>query len=189
MRCHKRVTCHSFHPIPSYLVCGSDDGSWSLHDLASRELLVKVEVGTPISSIEIHPDGLIVAMGLVNGKVVIYDLRTQELAIELEAPAARPVSRIEFSNKGMYLAVSWQNADFMRVYSLHKQCAYVDITAPGCSFDTFAFDRFGQFLLVSAGNNIRAFYYRDFTAAIANFVGRADMLCFNDEGSTIIARD
>lgn len=106
---HKRVTCHSFHPIANYLVCGSDDGSWSLHDIEARQLLCQVDVGTPISSIEVHPDGLIFAMGLVDGRVVIYDLRDQKEAQVLGVSCNKPVQRLEFSNKGMYLAAAWQN--------------------------------------------------------------------------------
>lgn len=31
--CHQNVTCFSFSPIGDFVVCGSDDGSWSMHDL------------------------------------------------------------------------------------------------------------------------------------------------------------
>ena len=36
---HKKVTCFSFQPMERFVVVGSDDGSWSLHDL-EKGLLV-----------------------------------------------------------------------------------------------------------------------------------------------------
>ena len=33
-----------------------------------------------ISSIQFHPDGLIMAIGLASGKILIYDIRDMQLA-------------------------------------------------------------------------------------------------------------
>ena len=66
-----------------------------------------------ISSLKLHPDGLILAIGLTNGKILIYDIRQMILSAELEAPVSSltssttPVKNIEFSNKGINMAVSW----------------------------------------------------------------------------------
>lgn len=31
--CHNNVTAFTFHPIVEYIAVGSDDSSWSLHDI------------------------------------------------------------------------------------------------------------------------------------------------------------
>ena len=72
---HKRVTCFSFHPMQRFLVVGSDDRSWSLHDL-QQGLLIQVQVDQPVTSIQYHPDGLVLAVGLQNGCIRLYDIRT-----------------------------------------------------------------------------------------------------------------
>lgn len=85
VKCHANVTCVSFQPIGDFLVVGSDDCSWSFHDVHNEKLLTKVSTEAPITSIEFHPDGLVLGVGLANGKVIIYDIRTQERAIELQS--------------------------------------------------------------------------------------------------------
>ena len=73
------------------MVVGSDDCSWSLHDIEKKLLLTKVATESPVTSIEFHPDGLVLGVGLANGKVLLYDIRTQEKAIEFEGPSDSPV--------------------------------------------------------------------------------------------------
>lgn len=80
---------------------------------------------------EFHPDGLVLAIGLENGVVIIYDIRTQEKAISLDGPNSSSVKNIQFSNKGFQIAVCWENSDICRVYSLHKQCEFVEIKHAG----------------------------------------------------------
>jgi pre-mRNA-processing factor 19 len=76
-------------------------------------LLVKVQTEVPITAIEFHPDGLVLGVGLENGTVVIYDIRTQDKAITLDGPVkgttSTAVSQIRFSNKGFHLAVAWED--------------------------------------------------------------------------------
>ena len=45
-----------------------------------------MQTDVPITAIEFHPDGLVLGVGLQNGTVIIYDIRTQEKAITLEGP-------------------------------------------------------------------------------------------------------
>jgi len=59
-----------------YVVVGSDDCSWSLHDISKQQFLTKVDTEAPVTSIEFHPDGLVLGVGLQNGKVLLYDIRT-----------------------------------------------------------------------------------------------------------------
>jgi WD40 repeat protein len=37
-----------------------------------------------VTSIQFHPDGLVLAVGLQNGCIRVYDIRTQEMAMELK---------------------------------------------------------------------------------------------------------
>ena len=100
---------------------GSDDCSWSLHDISKGLLLTKIRTEAAVTSIQFHPDSLVLGVGLANGKVLLYDIRTQEKAIEFDGPLATPVRQLLFSNKGYHLAVSWDGSDICRVYQMHKQ--------------------------------------------------------------------
>jgi len=57
-------------------VTGSEDGSWSLHDVNDGKVLVKVQEDSPVKVTEFHPDGLVLAVGLSSGVINIYDIRT-----------------------------------------------------------------------------------------------------------------
>ena len=105
-----------------------------------------------MTAIEFHPDGLVLCVGLSSGKVVLFDLRTQEAATELAGLVSESVKKITFSNKGIHLAVIWENCSKCRVYSLHKNCESTDIEHSGASVKTFAFDHYGQFLVTAAAN-------------------------------------
>lgn len=116
----------------------------------------------PISQIQIHPDGLVLAVGLASGKVLIYDIRDLKAPTELEPPKeGNPVSKLAFSNKGVYLAATWEGLDLCRVYSLHKECAFTDLSHAGKVVSSLAFDAYGGFLMTSADQEVRLFHYKN----------------------------
>jgi WD40 repeat protein len=51
-------------------------------------MLAKFTEDAPISSIEFHPDGLVLAVGLKTGAIKVYDIRDQKVAMELQGPIA-----------------------------------------------------------------------------------------------------
>lgn len=53
--------------------------------------MTKIRTEAAVTSIQFHPDSLVLGVGLANGKVLLYDIRTQEKAIEFEGPLATPV--------------------------------------------------------------------------------------------------
>jgi len=118
----------------------STDGSWSLHDYTRGETLVHLRDQAKISALQFHPDGLIMAIGLTNGKILVYDIRDMQLAAELEAATSAPVNQLSFSNKGIFLVASWENHDTCRVYSLHKAFAVSEIKLAGQAVTSLSFD-------------------------------------------------
>ena len=110
-------------------------------------MLLKVQTEVAITAIEFHPDGLVLGVGLANGTVVIYDIRTQEKAITLEGPVkgstTTAISQIQFSNKGFHLAVAWEEQDICRVYSMHKQNQFVDVKMQDVAVQSICFDHYG----------------------------------------------
>ena len=116
------------------MMVSSRDGSYSFHDLNSFVKLNQFFEEEAITQTQIHPDGLIMAIGLQSGKVKILDIRDMKVAFALDSPQdGCAVTSMAFSNKGVYLAVTWQNYSQCRVYSLHKECEYTSLdvkTAP-----------------------------------------------------------
>ena len=73
--CHDDlITGVTFSPQGFFVVC-SLDGTCSIHDVVNKCVLAKFDVQEKLHAIELHPDGLILAVGLANGKIRVYDIR------------------------------------------------------------------------------------------------------------------
>ena len=88
------ITDVSFAPKAGLIAVASADGSWSLHDYEQGKTLLHLRDQGKITSLQFHPDGLIMAIGLASGKIQIYDIRDMQLAQELEGPASAAVSQL-----------------------------------------------------------------------------------------------
>ena len=64
------------------------------------------------------------------------------------------------------MAASWKNLDICRIFSLHKECAFVDLEHKGNVVTSINFDRFGGFLMTSAGNELTLFNYKSWKKPI-----------------------
>ena len=101
------------------------------------------------------------AIGLSSGKILIYDIRDMGLATELEGPATASVNQIEFSNKGVFMAVSWEGLDTCRVYSLHKGFSFADVKQENVPVTALSFDYYGGFLAIGTSQNITIGNYKN----------------------------
>lgn len=127
------------------------------------------------------------AVGLANGLLNIYDIRNQEKAVSLEGPKSIPVHEIKFSNKGFHMAATWEGHDICRVYSMHKQNQFVDVVMGGSPVQSIGFDYYGQYLAVGSLGEIQIFYYRDFAAPLATICEPATSLIFETNTANLIA--
>ena len=101
------------------------------------------------------------AIGLFSGKILIYDVRDMVLAQELDGPATAAVKQLEFSNKGIFLAASWEGQDSCRVYSLHKGFAFAEIKQSNVPVTNMTFDLYGGFLAVGTAQNMTITSYKN----------------------------
>jgi len=58
------------------------------------------------------------------------------------------VKNLEFSNKGIFLAATWEGQDTCRVYSLHKGFSFADIKQENQAVTSITFDVYGGFIAV-----------------------------------------
>jgi len=74
-----------------------------------------------ITSIEFHPDGLMLAIGFKNGLIKLYDIRTNNELMKIDDKVGYgEVTSLAFSNKGLLIAASWSLMKDCLVYSLRK---------------------------------------------------------------------
>lgn len=57
------------------MVTASSDSTWSFHNVQLGVSLAKFQEEAPITQIEFHPDGLVLAVGLKTGAIKVYDIR------------------------------------------------------------------------------------------------------------------
>jgi pre-mRNA-processing factor 19 len=87
------------HPLGNIILGVSLDGSFSLFDLEGN-LFVKVKAESPLTSAAIHPDGLLLAVGTEDGRVLVWDIKSLTQVAVLDDGHSGRVSGLSFSENG-----------------------------------------------------------------------------------------
>mmetsp|Transcript_31604 Transcript_31604/g.41865 ORF Transcript_31604/g.41865 Transcript_31604/m.41865 type:complete len:209 (-) Transcript_31604:128-754(-) len=164
----EQITDVSFPPLEGVVAVSSADGSWSMHDYRRGTTLLHLRETAKITALQFHPDGLIMAIGLATGSILIYDIRNMELAKTLEGPASAAVSQLSFSNKGIFLAAAWEGQETCHVYSLHKGFAVSEIRQAGQIVTALSFDLYGGFLAVGTSESMVISNYKNWKKILVN---------------------
>jgi len=117
------VVSVQIHPGGQYLLLTSKDGAVTIVKSSTAETLATFSVVTEanVSCAQLHPDGLIHAMGTNDGKVLLWDVKSQTLASTLEIPQKdATVTSIIFSENGYHL-LTCTDANQCIVWDLRKQ--------------------------------------------------------------------
>jgi len=156
VECHKKeVTSISLHPLRSYFATSSLDATWAFHNLEGKTLC-QVNSESPISALQIHPDGQILGTCDDQNVVSIWDLRTQKAATKLEGHKSRP-NCIAFNLNG-YFVGSGDESGIVNIWDLRK----LEATATMDNFGgnrvcALAFDNSGSYLAVGQPYGVELF--------------------------------
>jgi len=107
----------------------SEDGSVGIDAELSAVFEDSGEDVGKCSAIGLHPDGLILATGRDDGKVALWDLKTQKLASVLEGPTDSGISSISFSENGYHFATSTVSGS-VNIWDLRKQNIILSLQSP-----------------------------------------------------------
>jgi pre-mRNA-processing factor 19 len=151
------VTSLTVHPSKHYFVSAAMDSSWALHDIETGKTFVKItdsEHASGYSSVEFHPDGMIMGAGLAEGGLVrIWDVRQQKSVASFPEHGGR-INALAFSENGYILATAAQDSA-VKLWDLRKlinlKTFDLDVDAKVLSLD---FDYSGSYLAVS-GSDVR----------------------------------
>lgn len=128
VKLHKgEITGLAVHPTNTLLGVSSLDKTYSLHSLSTFQSIFQSPAGSgsPYTSLEIHPDGVLVALGTARATVQIYDVRTGQLAVELTPSSDNAesvgysVHTTSFSENGFHLAAPDTSAS-VAIWDLRK---------------------------------------------------------------------
>ena len=151
----------SVHASGALVATGSKDGSWALYDATKGTELKRVAVGSPLSTTNFHPDGVILsAGGATDGIVRVYDLKSCKLAASLKDQHTSGLTAFAFSENGFHCASGdvggvvklWDLRKLTAFQTLQPQAAEGDKAGPIVS--ALAFDDSSSYLAVASGSRV-----------------------------------
>jgi pre-mRNA-processing factor 19 len=151
------VTGVCVHPSAEFFAAASKDGSWAVFDLTTGSKLIHDATSEEWTSVDIHPDGLLIALGSASGVIRIVDIRTGRTSATLQSESSNSaVTSISFSENG-YLVAS-ATSSMVEVWDLRKlnKSGSIPIEGDGKTSVVVRFDPSAQFLAV-AGSDVRIY--------------------------------
>lgn len=112
------VTDISIHPSSLLAVSASLDSHWSLFDLTTKTPVIYQNTSNQLHTINIHPDGRILATDGVLNAITVFDIISGTLITTLRGHNAS-ISSIAFSQNG-YISVSGDANGCLNVWDLRK---------------------------------------------------------------------
>ena len=81
-----------------------------------------------ITTLDFHPDGLLLTTGHESGVLNIWDIRSSKLIKKLSPFKEDPIKSVSFSNLGYYFACASTKSNTVKLFDIRKQFAETAIT-------------------------------------------------------------
>jgi pre-mRNA-processing factor 19 len=147
----------SLHPLNPYFVYGAKNDAWGMFNLETGVKLceVPIDVDAHLSSIAVHPDGLMVATGYSNGIVNIWDVRSQQKAATREEHKSA-VTSLKFSEKAIHLASASHKEPAAVIWNMKKPQNAPHKLAFGASstIRSIDFDQYASYIVTAYDSNL-----------------------------------
>ncbi|CDS05955.1 hypothetical protein LRAMOSA08483 [Lichtheimia ramosa] len=157
------------HPSKDYFVSCGLDSKWSFYDFESGKSIVDAvdsEYTSGYTSIQFHPDGMILGAGTVDSAVRIWDVKSQSIAATFGEHTGK-VNALAFSENGYILATASED-NIVKIWDLRKLSNTKSFTLDdGFKINSLSFDYYGQYLAVG-GSGVRILKAKD-GSSLASF--------------------
>jgi pre-mRNA-processing factor 19 len=107
-----------------------------------------------LTSCQFHPDGHIFAAGAQDGRILIFDIKTGELAATYSSDG--PIQALSFSENGTWLASASKSSTEVMIWDLRKSgdAAKVKTIEFGAQVRDIAWDYTAQFLAIVGSGSL-----------------------------------
>jgi pre-mRNA-processing factor 19 len=107
-------------------------------------------------SAKFHPDGHLLAVGGADGQIHVYDVKSGTPAATF--PMSAPVTQVEFSENGYFMAAITENSTDISIWDLRKSKIH-KVLQTGTQITSLSWDYTGQFLLSGGPNGLTVQQY------------------------------
>lgn len=152
----------SLQPCGDYFVSCATDNTWSFYDIASTRVIQSFDAGLEstclvgslyvdgiLNAIQFHPDGLIMATGVSNGVIQVWDMKTQSVVTNF-SEHQEAIQSIAFSENGYYMASAAVDG-MVKLWDLRNGSCLQNVEI-GSSVNSIVFDYSGSYLAAGASD-------------------------------------
>lgn len=192
IRTHKgELTGLVVHPTNSILALSSLDKTYSLHELSNFTQVYRSVPGEDaFTSLAIHPDGALLALGTPSSKIQICDVRSGNIAASITPPDASPftVGSLSFSENGYHLLAP-DSSSSVAIWDLRKmKTAHTIPLGEGFKVNKVLYDYSAQYLGVAGSEGIRVFAHKTWDELVRfEEAGDVSDIVFGEQGKEIWA--
>ncbi|KAF9243833.1 nuclear matrix protein NMP200 [Melanogaster broomeanus] len=192
IRTHKSdLTGLVVHPTSTLVAYSSLDKTYSLHELSNfTQVYRSAPSDETFTSLAIHPDGALLALGTPSSKIHICDVRTGAVAAIISPPEATPftVNTLSFSENGYHLLAP-DSPSSVAIWDLRKMKAAHSISL-GDSFkvNKVTYDYNANYFGVAGNEGVRVFAHKTWQELVSfEEAGGATDVLFAEHGKEIWA--
>ncbi|GJJ08814.1 hypothetical protein Clacol_003033 [Clathrus columnatus] len=190
VKTHKgEVTGLAVHPTLSFFALASSDKTYSLHNFATNALIFQsVPNEFAFSTLGIHPDGALLALGTPSSTIQIYDIRSGKIGASLvpsNSNGVFTVNTLSFSENG-YNLIAPSADDTVAVWDLRKQKDVHNISlGEGFKINKVVYDHSALFLGVAGSQGAAVFAHKSWDEVTRLTNDSVSDLVFTQDGSEI----
>ncbi|KAJ3325886.1 hypothetical protein HDV06_002271 [Boothiomyces sp. JEL0866] len=151
------------HPTNDYFISAGEDAVWNFADLERFEVISAVstpEITAAYSTIQIHPDGLLLGTGSADSVIRLWDIKSKSIAASFTGHTGA-ISSISFSENGYHVATGSAKDNFVKFWDLRKLTDFHTLELPHtegfAGVPSVKFDHSGKYVGVAYGNNLSVF--------------------------------
>jgi len=192
IRTHKgEITGLVVHPTNSIVALSSLDKTYSLHELSGfTQVYRSAPAEDPFTSLAIHPDGALLALGTPSSRIQICDVRSGTVAAYITPPDGSPftVNSLSFSENGYHLLAP-DSQSSVAIWDLRKmKTTHTIPLGEGFKVNKVVYDTSAQYLGVAGNEGIRVFAHKTWEELVRfEEAGDVSDMAFGVQGKEIWA--